>query len=515
MKSGATLLIIILIAMCGCTQAVKNTPLPSQSPPPQVSQPSLHSTASIASPVIAEDTAVDLPAPVDDVQEEEDLDTEAIEQKPTPIYGIDFDYNKQVQHWITKLTSSDRKYFEQILFRFDKIRPHMEDIFASQGLPTDLVYLSLVESGGNPNAISHAGATGYWQFMKGTARHYGLTVNTWVDERRDLEKSTLAAAAYLKHLHSLFDDWLLASAAYNAGEGTITRILKRHPDIECFWDISRDMPVKRETLAYVPKFTATLIMAKNRQKYDLCTPECTDPEGQQAYETVTVNTFTYLDEIAEVIGVSQHCLAELNPELIRGCTPPMDRNYELKVPVGTAEKVAIYLSGIDNPHVDYVTHTIGKGDTLSALAKKYSSSTKKIAQANRIKPSGILTIGKVLIIPRNTVADKPRGKHTYVVAKGDTLQSISKTKGVSVQDIIDVNNLNNPETIYPDMVLNIPPKYRGASHKRLTQYRVKKGDTIWGISKQFEVSWNDIMRWNQLSSTAQIYPGDEITIYHR
>ena len=132
-----------------------------------------------------------------------------------------------------------------------------------------------------------------------------------------------------------------------------------------------------------------------------------------------------------------------------------------------------------------------------------------------MRPSDILTIGNVLVIPKNTVSDKPRGKHTYVVAKGDTIKSISRQRGVSVQDIVAVNNLEDPELIYPNMVLNIPPKPLGTSHKRHTQYRVKKGDTIWGISKQFEVSLNDVMRWNQLSSTAQIYPGDEITIYHR
>lgn len=501
MKPRAYLLIIVLTALCSCTQAVQNTPSPAEYLP-QTSRPPFQAVE----PSI--DMAITEPAC------DEEQPSETIDQPLPPAYGIDFEFNYRIQHWLDRLSRGDKRYFQETLFRFDKVRPQMEEIFAGKGLPIDLVYLSLVESGGNPNAVSHAGATGYWQFMPGTAKHYGLKVNTWIDERRDLDKSTLAAATYLKYLHSLFDDWLLAGAAYNAGEGTIFRIKKRYPNIDCFWDISRDMPIKRETLAYVPKFTATLIMAKNREKYDLRAPEYSDSTAP-SHETITVTTFTYLDEVAEVIGVPQHHLCKLNPELIRGCTPPMARQYELKIPVGTAVKVAEYLAGINEPHIEYVTHTISKGDTLSALAKKYSSTTKNIARANRMKPSDILTIKNVLVIPKNTVSDKPRGKHTYVVAKGDTVKSISKMRGVSVQDIIEVNNLENPERIYPNMVLNIPPKPRGSSQKGHMQYRVKKGDTIWGISKQFAVSRNDIMRWNQISSTARIYPGDEITIYHR
>ncbi len=501
MISRAILLLTILITFCACSHTVTHAPsqvvaLPEISTHPfEVIEPSI-------------DVEIAEPTPLENQQ------AEVIDEPLPPTYDIDFEINYRVQQWIERMSRTDQKYFQRTLTRFDKVRPRMEEIFRDQGLPTDLVYLSLVESGGNPNAISHAGATGYWQFMSGTARRYGLRINTWVDERRDLDKSTMAAAKYLKHLHSLFDDWLLASAAYNAGEGTILRIKRRNPDIECFWDISRGMPIKRETLAYVPKFAATLVMARDREKYGLPIPDPVElSEG--GHETITISTFTYLDEIAEVIGVPQDHLASLNPELIRGCTPPMTKQYELKIPAGKAGRVSEYLSSINQPHIEYVTHTIKKGDTLSALARKYSSQTKTIAQTNRMRPGDILTIGNVLVIPKNTVADKPRGKHTYVVAKGDTLKSISRQRGVSVQDIVAVNNLEDPELIYPNMVLNIPPKPLGTSHKRHTQYLVKKGDTIWGISKQFEVSLNDVMRWNQLSSTAQIYPGDEITIYHR
>ena len=503
MMSRATISLIVLLTLSACSHTVKNTPPPLESLP-KISKPPFQA--------IEPSIAVDISKQAT----EEDQQTETADIPLPPKYGIDFEVNYKIQQWLDRLSRSNQKYFRATLIRFDRVRPRMEEIFKDHGLPTDLVYLSLVESGGNPNAISYAGATGYWQFMSGTARRYGLGINTWIDERRDLDKSTIAAAKYLKHLHSIFDDWFLASAAYNAGEGTILRIMKRNPDIECFWDISPGMPIKRETLAYVPKFTATLIMARNREEYGLPIPESTESLAP-SHETITINTFIYLDEIAEVIGISQDRLAKLNPELIRGCTPPMAQQYELEIPAGTAARVSGYLSSINDnePHTEYVTHTIKKGDTLSGLARKYSSKTITIAQTNRMKTADILTIGNVLVIPINTVSNKPRRKHTYMVAKGDTIKSISQKKGVSAQDIIEVNNIKNPELIYPNMVLNIPPRAGGSSQKRHTQYRVKKGDTIWGISKQFEVSWNDVMRWNQLSSTAQIHPGDRITIYHR
>lgn len=495
---AAVTAILVVLALTGCTHTVTNVPVPSDYLPDR--------SFSEIGPITPEiDLGITGPS-VPDIP---------VEQTLPSAYNIEFEDNYKVQQWVERLTRTDQKYFQRSLYRFDTVRPKMEEIFQNNGLPTDLVYLCLVESGGNPNAVSSAGATGYWQFMSGTARRYGLRINTWIDERRDLEKSTLAAARYLKHLHSLFDDWLLASAAYNAGEGTITRLMRRHPEIDGFWDISENMSIKRETLAYVPKFTASLVIGKNREQYGINITEF-DQYEHPSYEYVTINTFTYLDEIAEVIGVPESHMQRLNTELIRGCTPPNFREYDLKVPPGTSDKVTAYLCEIHEPHVEYVTHTIKAGDTLSHLARTYASSVKGIAQTNRIASNAILTIGKELIIPKNTMAEKPRGKHTHVVAKGETIKSISRIYEVSVQDIIEVNSLDDPQLIYPDMVLNIPPKPAYvSSDKRYTHYRVKKGDTLWAISRQFEVSTNDVMRWNQLSSTAQIYPGDELTIYHR
>jgi len=498
------IIIVVSLTLLACSRNAVDT---YESPTDYLTEKSMQSI-SLPDPVIElsiEDTEKPVetgPKNVPDIHPREEK----------PLYGITFETNQIVKCCIKRYTKNESRYFKNTLYRFDTVRPTMERIFEEQGLPKDLVYLSLIESGGNPYAVSYAGATGYWQFMTATARRYGLKVNKWVDERRDLEKSTLAAACYLKHLHSLFDDWLLAGAAYNAGEGTIRRILKRHPDVESFWDITWKMPIKRETLAYIPKFLATLVLAKNRQHYGL---DAYDKSNQYPlYETITVNTFTYLDEISEITGVPAERISYLNPELTRGCSPPASKSYRLKVPKGSSELVSSYLSSMHDQKITYVTHTVKRGDTLSHLAQDHSTSISRIAKTNRITSKDILSLGQELIIPTNTNLIRARSRHSHVVSRGETVKSISRTYGVTVQDIIEVNRIKNPGLIYPDMILKIPPKKRISKRTRTTQYNVKKGDTIWGISRLFEVSTEDVKRWNKISSN-EIFPGDRLTIYHR
>jgi membrane-bound lytic murein transglycosylase D len=209
--------------------------------------------------------------------------------RPAPGFGVlQYQHDPKINDFMQRQLTQNRRYFEYCLERFDKVRPTMERIFMEHGLPKDLVYLAMVESGGNPNAVSPSGAVGYWQFLPGTARIYGLRVDRWVDERRDLEKSTHAAAAYLSYLHGLFGDWLLACAAYNAGEGAIRRLLNRYDHVESFWDISRPMIYKDETLAFVPKILATIKIAKDREKYGIKSYD----QGTPPYDVIKVAAFT-------------------------------------------------------------------------------------------------------------------------------------------------------------------------------------------------------------------------------
>jgi membrane-bound lytic murein transglycosylase D len=367
-----------------------------------------------------------------------------------------YEINTIVQLWIERLSVKDRDTFKSSLVRLDKIRPTMEQIFKQHGIPKDLVYLCLVESNANPHAVSSSGATGYWQFIPDTAKRYGLQVNRYVDERKHLEKSTHAAAQYLSDLYSIFGDWYLAIAAYNAGEGTLIRLMKNH-DVYTFWDINKSMTIKPETIDYVPKYIATVILAKNRNAYGLPNPLLGTSPGTPE----TIDSTEYLDRIAKSNSSLNGSLAENNPEFTTDAQTVSIKNGGDKVrknlPKSSKKGPDTQLDTSDES-AKYVNHTVHKGDTLYSLARKYSSSVDAIAKANRISQKQGLKLGKTLIIP----------------------SAQSKQ-----------------------------------AHVKPTKYKVKKGDTLWGISKQFDVSTMDILRWNRLTSTAQIKPGDNLTIYHQ
>ncbi len=456
-------------------------------------------------------------------QEQPKEEVQVAPLKKSALHDLDFEMNNRIQWWIKRFSGPDKRYFRTTLSSFDTIRPAMEKIFESYGIPKDLVYICLIESGGRPNAISPAGATGYWQFTGDTAKNYKLSVNKWVDERRDLVKSTHAAAKYLKSLNAIFNDWLLACAAYNAGEGNLYRIIKNHPEIDTYWDISRHMPIKNETLDYVPKLIATIVLAKNRAYYGLDEPAAGSKEAVLPYETVRVPSLTYLEEIADLLKMPNKEIALMNSELVRQCTPPSDNDHEIKVPRGTAGIVETYVQNgqikkkpVQELEKESTTHTVKKGESLYRIAKIHKISVKALRKANDLGKNDSISPGQSLVLPTNTkeITKKKEGKNTHVVAKGDTLKSLSRRYGVSVDEIMEANHLTNPKQLKVKMVLNIPPKHTTSSPRQV-QYKVKKGDTIWSISRRFEVTANDVMKWNKLSSATDIFPGDKLTIRSR
>ena len=412
---------------------------------------------------------------------------------------LTYQYNPKIDTYMDRHLTRDRAYFEYCLERFDKVRPTMERIFIEHGLPKDLVYLAMVESGGNPNAVSPAGAVGYWQFLAGTARLYGLRVDRWVDERRDLEKSTHAAAAYLTYLHDLFDDWLLACAAYNAGEGAIRRMLERHENVESFWDISRTMLYKDETLAFVPKILATIKIGTDRDKYGVRYFD----EGTPPFDVIKVSAFMTFEQISDLSGCNVSTLAGLNPELIRKCTPPRAGGYDLKIPRGTGESLTRVLPEKQDEG-RYATHIVQKGDTLYAIAHKHNTTPARIAAFNNIKKPGKLSIGKELLIPEDLYL-KAIGKPSYAVARSE------REKNVSATNIAGHDDGPNQDASLPRVKSKKTRMAKVNAKPRI--YRVRKGDTIWGISRRFDVDPKDIMRWN--NTLGLIKPGEKLKIFAR
>jgi membrane-bound lytic murein transglycosylase D len=321
------------------------------------------------------------------------------------VYNVPIVLDPSVQGHIHYFNTSIRNRFEQWLVRLSRYRPLVDSIFSEFDLPSDLIYLSLVESGFNPYAYSRARATGPWQFMKGTAKLYGLRVDSYVDERRDPIKSTVAAARYLRDLYDLFGTWPLAMAAYNAGEGKVMRALQR-AQADSFTDIAKTRLIRRETREYVPRFMAATIIARNPDRYGFPNE---DVEPHQ-FEEVAVRRPIHLKSIANVTGIPYQELRLLNPELKRDATPPDGNQYLLKVPIGTKATVEKQMDRIPT--------------------YKFPSMPVKV---NRVRASAVS--GK------KTVSDS--GKR-YQVRVGDSLEKIAKRFGISVKVLKANNNLSGP-----------------------------------------------------------------------
>lgn len=323
------------------------------------------------------------------------------------IYNVPIVMDPSVQSHIRFFNTAIRDRFEQWLLRLSRYQPLVENIFAEFHLPSDLIYLSLVESGFNPYAYSRAKATGPWQFMKGTAKVYGLRVDSYVDERRDPIKSTVAAARYLRDLYDMFGTWPLAMAAYNAGEGKVMRALHK-AQAESFSDISKTRLIRRETKEYVPRFMAATIIAKDPVRYGFSQSSM---EPHQ-FEEVIVNRPLHFRAIANVTGVSYEELRLLNPELRRDATPPGGESYHLKVPVGFKAKVEQLLQRIPSHKFPplpakpqfasaktSLRYKVQGGDTLEKISKRFRIPLKTLKTRNSLT-SPVIRPGDFLVISR-------------------------------------------------------------------------------------------------------------------
>lgn len=254
-----------------------------------------------------------------------------------PIVKFDYpiQYNHQVQFWIRHFQTEGRKVFKSWLRRSQKYMPHVQRILREQGLPQDLAYIPMIESGFVSHARSPASAVGPWQFIGETGNRYGLATNWWLDERMDFEKSTKAAAKYFRYLYSIFNCWNLSAAGYNTGENRIIRLVEKHKTRN-FWEISRAGGISRETQNYVPKLIATMLIAKAPQLYGFKVPKA----FPLVYERLDVPGGTRLDVISRRSGISRELMRDLNPELIRGYIPFSVVSRTIRVPPGAGVRVS-------------------------------------------------------------------------------------------------------------------------------------------------------------------------------
>jgi membrane-bound lytic murein transglycosylase D len=313
--------------------------------------------------------------------------------------------NDRVRYFIDTFCGKLRDFFVQALARSGKYIPMMATVLQEAGLPEDLVYLSLIESGFAPTAYSRAKAVGPWQFIRATGVRYGLRIDNWVDERRDPVKSTRAAAAYLKDLHLQFGEWFLAAAAYNAGERRVETALQR-TNTSDFWDLTeRKTQLKLETRNYVPKFIAAALIAGEPEKYGFADLVYEAPVD---YDEVTTHKPLTLTVIARLAQTTVANVKELNPSLLRNVTPPSEEGFTLRLPSGSGEIfTASYKSQYDSPNIKVASYTVKKGETLATIARRYHVRPAQIIEANELKTAQLRAGQQLTIIQDGSAPAEP------------------------------------------------------------------------------------------------------------
>lgn len=361
--------------------------------------------------------------------------------------------NDRVQYWIDFLKGRNRDRTQLWFEREGRYGGFIRAKLRERGMPEDLLYLGMIESGLSPRAYSRAHAAGLWQFISETGRRYGLEVSTYVDERRDPLAATDAALDYLSDLYDRFGSWYLAAAGYNSGENRVERILRqraggRTGDDNLFWVIDGYLP--RETRDYVPLMLAAGHIGKNPARYGFHEIVLQAP---LTFDEVEVEGGIPLRSIADAAAVELDDVEDLNPHLVRGVTPP-GRTWKVRVPVGTASEVAANLDEIqEEQRLATVTHRVRRGETLSHIARRY---------------------------------------------------------GVSVAAVRSANGNLNPRRLMVGQRVSVPVTGKAAAAATWTTYQVRNGDTLWGIARRHGVSVNQIKRWNGIGS--RIYPGQRLRL---
>jgi membrane-bound lytic murein transglycosylase D len=398
------------------------------------------------------------------------------------IEDIPLQMNADVLKWIQFFTGNGRSTFERWLKRSGRYMDLFRTVLQKEGLPPDLVHLVFVESGFNMNARSYAAAVGPWQFLQSSGKLFGLNVDKWVDERKDPEKSTVAAARYLKHLYGIFGDWPLALASYNAGEGTVLRAIKAQGTTN-YWDLK----LPRQTEEYVPQFMAALAITRDPVKYGFSDVEMDDP---LRFDEISMRGAVDLRAIAKLADCSFEDLKALNPAVRSIAVKGTDGMTTIRVPVGKSEVIQQKLNqGSKLPAVDLtVRHRVQRGETLRSIAAEYSVSAKQIAAANGISRRHPLRRGMLLTVPASMRAPAP--------------------------EVIDRTQDPRASTAYvPARKIGLPAKLNGnsdaADRKHVT---VAKGQTLWMIAQSAGASVDEIREWNHLMSDA-LTPGQRLRIH--
>ncbi len=460
--------------------------------------------------------------------------------------------NTMVQKWMTYFLGRGRKYYSRYLMRSTRYLPMMHAELERRGLPRDLVYLSMIESGFTTSATSYASAAGLWQFMPATARQYGLRVDWWADERRDPMRATAAALTYLAYLNKMFEgDWWLAWASYNGGEGRVGKECRRHGTTD-FWTLVERNALHTETQNYVPKLIAAAIIGKHPERYGFVGVKYQDPLEQV---TVEVPGGTGVDVIARSAGLGDEQVLELNPGLRRWALPPDVPNWRVNLPPNKVDSFKVEFAKVPpEERITLARHVVKRKETLAAIAKKYGVESEEIARLNHLTKKSKLKVGQELVVPARPgssslvsmaptesgaaeasapasaskstepAAEKATSTtraRTHKVASGETLSSVAGKYKLSVSELKSLNGLKSDKILVGQTLkvgtVAVPASESKKSAKaepaapRSTSYTVKRGDTLGTIAERYDCTVAQIKSWNGIRGST-IYPGQKLKI---
>ncbi len=448
----------------------------------------------------------------------------AAEQGATYDYPIDL--NDKVLTWVSLFSTTKRGFMENALGRASQYMPMIRQVFAEEGVPSDLAYLAVIESGFRNEAKSKAKAVGMWQFIRSTGRIYGLNGNAWIEERRDPMKATRAAARYLKRLYEITGDWYLAASSYNAGPLTLERAIQ-NIGTRNFWDLARSRWLRTETKNYIPELCAAILVGRNPERYGVRIA----PLMPYAYETVTVASMTSLTVLARCAGTDAATLKALNPELLRGSTPP--GSYLLRVPPGKALNCLRLLAKMPaGKRLDFQRYTVRKGDTLAKVAKRFKLTPEDLLSANDITEKQFKPGKRLLVPPPPAVAVEERDI-VVIGARGKALGDRPLAPLPATPRELDLTEEAQPkmeaqppvpavtapakpavqEPVVPEVKppVETPVTVVPLRAPETPRLRVKPGDTLARIARAQKVSLGELLRLNPDAAKA-LHPGDEIRL---
>jgi membrane-bound lytic murein transglycosylase D len=434
---------------------------------------------------------------------------------PSAKYFLKDTPDSKVEFWIKYFTVSNRERFQRFINNGQKYKGIISDIFKENGLPEDLFFVGLIESGYYLGAKSTASAVGPWQFIRTTGKAYGLTVNPQIDERRSIHKATQAAAFYFKDLYNIFGSWELALSAYNAGENGIIRRIRKGNSRDYYY-LSQNGMLPKETTHYVPKVRAVIHIYNNLNKYGFHLPN----EGDLFANTkeITIKHSYKVTNIARQAGLSIEQLRALNPDIIGSYIPKMNKGIQLRVPNQHFDLASIKKehSTQYNEETKQATYKVKRGDTLYSIARKNNEKVARIMQMNGLNQRSKLRVGQIIKLQnsesqdtRREIASTPSESKLYTVRSGDNLSIIARKMKLSVAEIKSMNKMNK-NNVFVGQKLHVSKTSSTQTNINNT-YRVQRGDSLERIARKFKTNKSNLMSDNGLNSS-KIYPGQKLII---